>query len=515
MPRLDGRLWTSSPVGSGKRRGAFHASARGAQYRQHHASIVRRAAKGRCFSRKFAERDGARLGVQRGSEHSSAVVSLGLRRKALVGTLEVIVYAGVLFLLYRIIVRALGIEAMGIWSLVMAIASFLRFADTGVGSGVGRFVALSRSEGDDARALQIIDTALLFNAVLLTALTVLLALPARLLLPYVFDDAQSLATARDLLPLAFGALVAEQLVGRFGGLARGAAPARSQELHRDRVVLPADRRDRSLDRRLRSDCRRGGPNRAADHSACRVLPGGAARHARAWHADRSPAIKSRAARASTLWPQAAGGSILTSMFDPISRFVMSSFGGLAAVGTFELAQRGLMQLRQLVVNPSQQLMPAFAHYSERESRKNLYVKSLAALSVSAAFILGGAALAAPLLAWLWLGEVPAALLGIHREFWRSGGSSMWRRSRLTTCQSAPGASRASRWAACATTVLGPLLAVLLGYELGDLGVVLGTALGLALGGVITMVIASRSNGLPLLGSLRDWSSGLRSVLRRR
>ena len=64
-------------------------------------------------------------------------MSLGLRRKALVGTLEVIVYAGVLFLLYRIIVRALGIEAMGIWSLVMAAASFLRFADAGVGSGVG------------------------------------------------------------------------------------------------------------------------------------------------------------------------------------------------------------------------------------------------------------------------------------------------------------------------------------------------------------------------------------------
>ena len=123
-------------------------------------------------------------------------MSLGLRRKAVVGTLEVIVYAGVLFLLYRIIVRALGIEAMGIWSLVMAAASFLRFADTGVGAGVGRFVALSRSEGEDARALEIIDTALLFNAALLTALTVLLVFPARLLLPYVFDDANALATAR-------------------------------------------------------------------------------------------------------------------------------------------------------------------------------------------------------------------------------------------------------------------------------------------------------------------------------
>jgi O-antigen/teichoic acid export membrane protein len=142
------------------------------------------------------------------------------------------------------------------------------------------------------------------------------------------------------------------------------------------------------------------------------------------------------------------------------------------------------------------------------------MKSLAALSVSAALILGGAALVAPLLAWLWLGEVP-------RHFWEF--TAILAFGWIVNVASVPayhlavstGHLRSIALGGVATSVLGPILAVVLGYELGDRGVVLGTTLGLALGAVITIAITSRSNGLPLIGSLRDWSDGLRSVLMQR
>ena len=457
-------------------------------------------------------------------------MSLGLRRKAVVGTLEVIVYAGVLFLLYRIIVRALGIEAMGIWSLVMAAASFLRFADTGVGAGVGRFVALSRSEGEDARALEIIDTALLFNAALLTALTVLLVFPARLLLPYVFDDANALATARELLPLAFGAFILTNL--------SGVSAASLVALHRLRVLRqPLGRHLVALHRLdLKSYIVIGScflqiavaalliedyglvavaAGQIAQQATILVACYFAARRVMGVPAARIVLRPSRAALREILpfGLKLQGVSLLTSMFDPISRFVMSSFGGLAAVGTFELAQRALMQLRQLIVNPSQQLMPAFAHYKDLESRKSLYMKAMAALSVSAILILGGAALVAPVLAWLWLGDVPS-------HFWEF--TAVLAVGWIVNVASAPayhlsvsnGRLKSIAMGGLATTVLGPLLAVALGYQFGDRGVALGTALGLALGGAITIAIASRANGLPLIGSMRDWWAGLRSVLKR-
>ena len=440
-------------------------------------------------------------------------MSLGLRRKAVVGTLEVIVYAGVLFLLYRIIVRALGIEAMGIWSLVMAAASFLRFADTGVGAGVGRFVALSRSEGEDARALEIIDTALLFNAALLTALTVLLVFPARLLLPYIFDDANALATARELLPLAFGAFILTNL--------SGVSAASLVALHRldlkSYIVIGSCFLQIAVAALLIEDYGlvAVAAGQIAQQATILVACYFAARRVMGVPAARIVLRPSRAALREILpfGLKLQGVSLLTSMFDPISRFVMSSFGGLAAVGTFELAQRALMQLRQLIVNPSQQLMPAFAHYKDLESRKSLYMKAMAALSVSAILILGGAALVAPVLAWLWLGDVPS-------HFWEF--TAVLAVGWIVNVASAPayhlsvsnGRLKSIAMGGLATTVLGPLLAVALGYQLGDRGVALGTALGLALGGAITIAIASRANGLPLIGSMRDWWAGLRSVLKR-
>lgn len=440
-------------------------------------------------------------------------MSLGLRRKAVVGTLEVIVYAGVLFLLYRIIVRALGIEAMGIWSLVMAAASFLRFADTGVGAGVGRFVALSRSEGEDARALEIIDTALLFNAALLTALTVLLVFPARLLLPYVFDDANALATARELLPLAFGAFILTNL--------SGVSAASLVALHRldlkSYIVIGSCFLQIAVAALLIEDYGlvAVAAGQIAQQATILVACYFAARRVMGVPAARIVLRPSRAALREILpfGLKLQGVSLLTSMFDPISRFVMSSFGGLAAVGTFELAQRALMQLRQLIVNPSQQLMPAFAHYKDLESRKSLYMKAMAALSVSAILILGGAALVAPVLAWLWLGDVPS-------HFWEF--TAVLAVGWIVNVASAPayhlsvsnGRLKSIAMGGLATTVLGPLLAVVLGYQFGDRGVALGTALGLALGGAITIAIASRANGLPLIGSMRDWRAGLRSVLKR-
>jgi O-antigen/teichoic acid export membrane protein len=441
-------------------------------------------------------------------------MSLDLRRKAFVGTLEVIVYAGVLLLLYRIIVRALGIEAMGIWSLVMATASFLRFADTGVGAGVGRFVALSRAEGEEGQALRIIDTALVFNAVLLAVLTLLILFPARALLPSIFDDAKSLAAARELLPLALGAFILTNL--------SGVSAASLVALHRldlkSYIVMGSCFLQLAVAGLLINDYGLAAvaAGQIAQQAMILVACYLAARRVIGVPVAQFVPRPSKAALRELLpfGLKLQGVSLLTSMFDPISRFVMSAFGGLAAVGTLELAQRALMQLRQVIVNPSQQLMPAFAHYKDRESRESLYMKSMAALSVSAVVILGGAALAAPLWAWLWLGKVPP-------HFWEF--TAVLAVGWIVNVASVPayhlsvstGRLKSIAVGGLATTVLGPILAVGLGHELGDRGVVLGTALGLALGAAITIAIASRVNTLPLLGSLRDWWSGLRSVVMRR
>ena len=65
-------------------------------------------------------------------------MQLRLGRNATWAVGEVVISGLVLFLLYRIVVATLGVEALGVWSLVMATTSLARFADLGAAAGLAR-----------------------------------------------------------------------------------------------------------------------------------------------------------------------------------------------------------------------------------------------------------------------------------------------------------------------------------------------------------------------------------------
>ena len=75
-----------------------------------------------------------------------------MARNTLWNVAEVIIGAAVLFLLYRLIIAKLGVEALGIWALVLATTAVAKLADVGVASGLGRFVALQREEANAGTA---------------------------------------------------------------------------------------------------------------------------------------------------------------------------------------------------------------------------------------------------------------------------------------------------------------------------------------------------------------------------
>lgn len=65
-----------------------------------------------------------------------------LSRNAIVSAGATIASALLMFELYRFIVREIGIEHLGIWSLVLAMSTLIRLAEIGVGASASRFVAL-------------------------------------------------------------------------------------------------------------------------------------------------------------------------------------------------------------------------------------------------------------------------------------------------------------------------------------------------------------------------------------
>jgi O-antigen/teichoic acid export membrane protein len=71
-----------------------------------------------------------------------------LSSNAAANVLQALAGAALLFALYRYINTTLGVEQLGIWSVVLATASASRLADLGLSAGVTRFVARDRARGE-------------------------------------------------------------------------------------------------------------------------------------------------------------------------------------------------------------------------------------------------------------------------------------------------------------------------------------------------------------------------------
>lgn len=89
-----------------------------------------------------------------------------------------VVFIGlVYFLLYRYLLSKLGVELLGVWSVVLSTSSLANLANFGVADSVIRFVALYSAERNEEKIKQLIFTATIF-------LTVLFILIAAIIYPF-------------------------------------------------------------------------------------------------------------------------------------------------------------------------------------------------------------------------------------------------------------------------------------------------------------------------------------------
>src|SRR5690554_1355823 len=91
-------------------------------------------------------------------------------RNALASVIQMVCGAALLFALYRFINMTLGVEQLGVWSVVLATVAASHLADLGLSAGVTRFVARDRAREQDARAVRVVDTVIFTMAVLVALL---------------------------------------------------------------------------------------------------------------------------------------------------------------------------------------------------------------------------------------------------------------------------------------------------------------------------------------------------------
>lgn len=317
---------------------------------------------------------------------------------------QIVVISVVLFVLYKFLLNTIGVAKLGIWSLVLATTSVTQIANFGLSGSVVKFVAKYVARGEDENISGVVQTAALSVAAF-GSCVLLIGYPiAKWVLGLVIEN-EYLPLALSILPYAFLALWSMVITGIFQA---------------------------GLDGYQRIDLR------------SLLLMGGAILHlllcfvfapiygligvayARvlvnmliligSWLLLKRclpvlPVFPYRWNKG--LFREIIGYginfqviSITAMLYDPITKALLSKFGGLSMVGYYEMASRMVQQFRALIVSANQVLVPSIADLKEKTPEKiqSVYSSSYQLLFYLALPLYSFIIICTPIISELWIGH---------------------------------------------------------------------------------------------------------------
>ena len=282
----------------------------------------------------------------------------GIARSAMFAVGQIVTSSIVLLVLYRYMLDTVGIERLGVWSVVSAAASACGISGIGFSGSVTKFVAKYRTCGDLSRASHALQTSALTIAVAM-AIGLVMAFPLlNWILGRVFSGA-FLIEARFLLPYALASFWLTSIGGVFQSGLDGCLRA---DLRSVLVVVGNLLFLVAVFVLL--------PNYGLIGLAWGRMIQSSLTILAAWIMLRHlleglPLFPFRWTQ--QLFSEMLGYSVnfqIASMaqmlFDPLTKSLLGKYGGPEMVGYFEMANRLVMQFRALIVSANQVLVPMLA-----------------------------------------------------------------------------------------------------------------------------------------------------------
>jgi len=312
--------------------------------------------------------------------------------------------AATLFFLYRFLIHSLGIERLGIWSLALATTSVVWLANQGFSTSLVKFVAKYAAGEKPEDVSLLIQTAIIAIAVALGAVSIGLYPGARWLLRLVLP-AKSLPEACAILPLAIVSLWLTVLEGLLQAALSG------HELIAECNYLEMAG---SLSYLLLAFV--FVPRHGLVGLACAQVSQAAVILATTWfllrrRVPKLPIVPRQWSRAHFRELAAYGFhfQVITAsqaLREPVTKALITKFGGLACTGLYDLAARAVITLRELIVQANQVLIPTIADLHERdpESIPVVYRDSYRLVFFFAVPAFASLAVASPLISRLWIGH---------------------------------------------------------------------------------------------------------------
>lgn len=323
---------------------------------------------------------------------------------ALTTLVQVVGTAGALFFLYRFLIRTIGIERLGIWSLVLATTSVVTLANQGFSTSIVKFVAkyVAKQQAEDVSAL--VQTALLSIGIGLAVISIGLYPAARWILRIVLPHAY-LAEAAAILPYALASL----WINLLAGIVQAGLAGHELITHRNYVVLGSSVGYLVLAWLFVPPFGLLG----LAYSQTIVAAGG---FLIAWVLLRRcipllPFIPRRWSLA--LFREMANYglqfqliTISQAVREPATKALLAKFGGLAMTGFYDMAMRWVITFRELIVQANQVLVPTVASLQERDPKSVpvIYRESYRLIFFLAVPTFAFLTAMAPVVSRIWLGH---------------------------------------------------------------------------------------------------------------
>lgn len=334
-----------------------------------------------------------------------------MARNAISSVGQTVISAGLMFVLYRAVLHALGAEGLGVWSVVIAATGAARVAELGLAGSAVKYVAAYTAQRNAPRAGLAAETTVVSIAVGAFAAALIAFVVVRPVLGW-FIPPGGLADAQSLLPYACASLWLTSV----GGAAQSALDGYQRYDLRNAAMLIGQTAYVGLALWLMqanglvglavAQIAQGGLVLGLTWAALRYVTPDVSVVPRRWDRGLFREMLGYGA-------QYQGLGILRMIYDPVTKACLSAFGGLALAGFFEMASQAVLKLRAVLIAAQQVLTPEIAERHERRPEGVDDVFQVAnrlnwALCLA---LFGATAAVAPLLSHLWIGHyVPSFVL---------------------------------------------------------------------------------------------------------
>ncbi len=319
--------------------------------------------------------------------------------------IQVIIVGLVYFFVYRIIVVELGVDQVGVWSLILATTSITSLANFGFSSALVKFVAEANAISDEAKLKKLLFTSWISMITLFLVVALIVYLLAYVFIDRIID-AKYVRIALKILPFSLLSLY----IGALGSIWISALEGFQKNYIRSIIFSIGSIIYLLLTIILVP--RNGLAGLAYSQvfqsffififsyyflkKRCRTFK------IYEWQWDNSTfrLLFGYGYKVQIV-------SLCQMLVDPLTKIMITRFSGITTLGFYEMASRLIIQLRYVIVNMNQVTIPIVSHYAQTDvsAIKYIYDRGLSFIAFLVFPMFAGIILFTPYLSGIWIGHV--------------------------------------------------------------------------------------------------------------